>query len=83
MINWTNQIKELLKAQDTLQMSEDAGPLEEIEFWRNRCDDLSGIGAQLDVDGVHKITTLLVLAKSLYVAPFQKFSGQIKVWRRP
>jgi dynein heavy chain, axonemal len=79
MIHWTRQIKEVLSAQDALQTSENAGPLEEIEFWKNRCADLSGISIQLDKPGVKKITAILQLAKSSYVTPFLRLSGQIKV----
>lgn len=60
-------------------MSENSGPLEEIEFWKNRCSDLSGISSQLDKPGVKKISHILELAKSSYTAPFTKLSGQIKV----
>ena len=79
MIHWTRQIKEVLSAQDALQTSENAGPLEEIQFWKNRCADLSGISEQLDKAGVKRITHILEVAKSSYVAPFLKLSGQIKV----
>ena len=79
MIHWTRQIKEVLSAQDAVQTSENAGPLEEIDFWKNRCADLSGITTQLDKPGVKRITSLLQLAKSSYVAPFLKLSSQIKV----
>lgn len=80
MIHWTRQIKEVLSSQDSLQTAaENAGPLEEIDFWKNRCADLSGISLQLDKSGVKKITQILELAKSSYVGPFLKLSGQIKV----
>ena len=79
MIHWTRQIKEVLSSQDGLQTAENAGPLEEIEFWKNRCADLSGISDQLDKPGVKRITHILELAKSSYVAPFLRLSGQIKV----
>ena len=79
MIHWTRQIKEVLSAQDALQTSENAGPLEEIEFWKNRCADLSGISDQLDKTGVKRITMILEQAKSSYVAAFLRLSGQIKV----
>ncbi len=79
MIHWTRQIKEVLSSQDALQTAENAGPLEEIEFWKNRCADLSGISEQLDKPGVKRITKILELAKSSYVGPFLKLSGQIKV----
>ncbi len=51
MIHWTRQIKEVLSSQDALQTAENAGPLEEIDFWKNRCADLSGISDQLDKRG--------------------------------
>lgn len=79
MIHWARQIKEVLSSQDAFEMAETSGPLEEIEFWRNRCADLSGISQQLDKPGVKKITEVLTLAKSSYVKPFLKLAGQIKV----
>ncbi|XP_074657783.1 dynein axonemal heavy chain 2-like [Tubulanus polymorphus] len=78
MIHWTRQIKEVLSSQDAFESSENSGPLEEIEFWKNRCADLSGISQQLDKPGVKKITEILQMAKSSYVGPFLKLSGQIK-----
>ncbi|GFR64149.1 dynein, axonemal, heavy chain 2 [Elysia marginata] len=78
MIHWARQIKEVLSSQDAFEMAENSGPLEEIEFWKNRCADLSGITSQLDKPGVKRITRILELAKSSYVAPFLKLSGQIK-----
>ena len=82
MIHWTRQIKEVLSSQDALQTAENAGPLEEIDFWKNRCADLSGISDQLDKEGVKRITRILELAKSSYVGPFLKLSGQIKVKKK-
>lgn len=79
MIHWARQIKEVLSSQDAFEMAENSGPLDEIEFWKNRCADLSGITTQLDKPGVKKITHILELAKSSYVTPFLKLSGQIKV----
>lgn len=78
MIHWTRQIKDVLSSQDNFEASETTGPLEEIEFWKNRCSDLSGISQQLDKPGVKKITHILELAKSSYVGPFLKLSGLIK-----
>lgn len=60
-------------------MAENSGPLEEIEFWKNRCTDLSGITTQLDKPGVKRIALILETAKSSYVAPFLRLAGQIKV----
>lgn len=80
MIHWTRQIKEVLNSQDAYETSENAGPLEEIEFWRSRCDDLSGISDQLDKAGVKHIHAILEHAKSSYVTPFRKLSKLIQVF---
>lgn len=79
MIHWARQIKEVLSNQDAFEMAENSGPLDEIEFWKNRCADLTGISTQLDKPGVKKITEILTLAKSSYVGPFLKLSSEIKV----
>ncbi|KAL8177088.1 UNVERIFIED_CONTAM: Dynein heavy chain 2, axonemal [Gekko kuhli] len=78
MIHWTRQIKEVLRAQEAVESRESAGPLEEIEFWRNRCTDLSEISKQLCKQGVRHIESILVLSKSSYVSPFQRLSKQIQ-----
>ncbi|KAK2111219.1 Dynein heavy chain 2, axonemal [Saguinus oedipus] len=78
MIHWTWQIKEVLSAQETVETGENLGPLEEIEFWRNRCMDLSGISKQLVKKGVKHIESILHLAKSSYLAPFVKLAQQIQ-----
>ena len=79
VIHWSRQIKEVLSSQDAFETAENSGPLDEIEFWQNRCTDLSGISTQLDNAGVKRITHVLDLAKSSYVAPFLRLAGQIKV----
>ena len=43
VIHWTRQIKELLNSQESLESADTSGPLQEIAFWRARCEDLSGI----------------------------------------
>ncbi|KAI4566385.1 hypothetical protein MJG53_015062 [Ovis ammon polii x Ovis aries] len=78
MIHWTRQIKEVLSAQESVETGENLGPLEEIEFWRNRCMDLSGISKQLVKPGVKHIESILRLAKSSYLAPFMKLAQQIQ-----
>ncbi|VTJ66821.1 Hypothetical predicted protein [Marmota monax] len=78
MIHWTRQIKEVLSSQETMETGENSGPLEEIEFWRNRCMDLSGISKQLVKPGVKHIESILRLAKSSYLTPFIKLAQQIQ-----
>nr|XP_034361929.1 LOW QUALITY PROTEIN: dynein heavy chain 2, axonemal [Arvicanthis niloticus] len=78
MIHWTRQIKEVLSAQESVETGDNLGPLEEIEFWHNRCMDLSGIRKQLVKKGVKHIESILFLAKSSYLAPFRKLAQQIQ-----
>ena len=77
LIHWTRQIKEVVNRQDDGEDAEDAGPLAEVRFWEMRCEDLSGIHEQLERDGVKRIVEVLGLAKSSYLAPFQKLSQLI------
>lgn len=79
MIHWARQIKDVLSHQDAFESSETSGPLDEVEFWKNRCADLSGISSQLDNPNVKRITKILEMAKSSYVTPFLRLSSQIKV----
>lgn len=78
VIHWTRQIKEVLSSQSALDDDERTGPLDEIEFWRNRCDDLVGISKQLDNKNILTIAKTLILAKSSYIAPFIQLSEEIK-----
>ena len=78
MIHWTRQIKEVLSSQNAFEDQESSGPLEEIDFWKNRCDDLSGISKQLDKRGVKHITSVLEAASSSYVPAFMKLATEIK-----
>ena len=71
MIHWTRQIKEVLSAQEAVETNENDGPLEEIQFWQNRCADLSGLSKQLDLPGVKKVEEILAAAKSSYVQSFR------------
>ena len=79
VIHWTRQIKEVLNAQEALEQADTAGPLEEIEFWTVRCEDLSGLTTQLDRPGVAKVCHILDRAKSSYLKQFRKLAKQICV----
>ena len=78
LIHWTRQIKEVVNSQDNSELGEDAGPLAEIEFWRSRSVDLSGIRIQLNHESVAGIVAVLEQAKSSYLPPFQALSKLIQ-----
>lgn len=79
VIHWVRQIEEVLSTQSAMHTADDACPLDEIEFWLNRCDDLSGISAQLDEPSVHNIVRILQAAKSSYCGLFNSLAAQLKV----
>ena len=48
VIHATRQVKDMLNRQDDHSHSDSGGPLDEIEFWRERSEDLSRIREQMD-----------------------------------
>ena len=78
-IHWTRQIREVLSAQENLQVDESAGPIAEIDFWKNRCADLTGISKQLDNPNIKRICSVLEYSKSAYLEAFIKIADEIKV----
>lgn len=82
VIHWTRQIKDVLHEQDSsASLAENTqsslGVLDEVSFWKNRCNDLLDLSKQLELDEVIKITEILYAAKSSYVRPFKKLAVQI------
>jgi len=78
LIHWTRQIKEVVNNQDNSEHAEDAGPLAEIQFWRSRAVDLSGIREQLQRPEVLAIVDVLQQAKSSYLDPFNNLAQSIE-----
>ena len=79
VIHWTRQIKEVITNHDSVSNAETAGPLDEIEFWRFRTVDLSGISEQLSTPEVQRILAVLSASKSSYLEPFMRESQQIEI----
>lgn len=78
LIHWTRQIKEIVNQQDSTEEGGESGPLAEIDFWRSRSVDLSGIRAQLEHEGISNIVAVLEHAKSSYLDPFRSLSNLIQ-----
>jgi dynein heavy chain, axonemal len=77
LIHWTRQIKEVVNTQHTSETSDNTGPLEEIQFWSSRCEDLSGISDQLNRADVKRVIKLLESCTSSYLEQFQRLSNLI------
>ncbi|XP_076026906.1 dynein axonemal heavy chain 2 [Genypterus blacodes] len=77
MIHWTDQIKEVMNAQEIMEMTT-CGPLEEIHFWRSHSAKLLGVSQQLKNPEVKHIQTILQLSKSLYAQRFCNMTKEME-----
>jgi dynein heavy chain, axonemal len=78
VIHWTRQIKDVVNNHDSSASAETSGPLDEIEFWKGRAQDLIGIQKQLEGDKVCRLIEVLHYAKSNYIGPFHTLTKQIE-----
>ncbi|KAM6908918.1 dynein axonemal heavy chain 2 [Xenentodon cancila] len=78
LIHWTCQIKELLNAQEIVEMRDSCGPLQEIAFWKSRSSKLSDISRQLQKPEVRHIHNILNLANSPYTHRFSQLAKEIE-----
>lgn len=79
VIHWTRLIRDVLSSTGVDFGS--AGlelPLDEIEFWRQRVTDMSGINIQLDRPEVQRILEVCRAAGSSYIAQFDSWATRIK-----
>ncbi|MEQ2167670.1 hypothetical protein GOODEAATRI_006509 [Goodea atripinnis] len=78
MIHWSDQIKELLNVQETMDTRDNCGPLQEIAFWKSLSTKLSEISKQLQKTEIQDIQKILQLAKSLYLKRFHELATEIQ-----
>jgi len=78
VIHWTRQIKEVLTSNQSEASQGMQLPLQEIDFWKKRRDNMSGIAEQLDTSAVLHIHGVLAAASSLYLAQFDTMGARIK-----
>ncbi|NXH98563.1 DYH9 protein, partial [Pachycephala philippinensis] len=73
IIDWSHQIQRVLKKESSepLLQGRNPTPKVELEFWRNRCDDLEGIYSQLTSRRVRNMLEVLERVQSIYVPAFQ------------
>lgn len=79
VIHWTRQIKEVIGERDAATTDDDAGPLDEIQYWRARARDLGNIRHQLSRPDVAAVVSVLKEAKSFYyLEPFLSLRSDIE-----
>lgn len=80
IITWTKQIKNVLKLEpeQALKQGNDPGPMTELEFWRNKAENLNSIYEQLQSVEVKNILRFLEGNKSTYINPFSKLQKDVQ-----
>jgi len=74
IITWTKQIKNVLKQdpESALKNGNHPDPLTEVDFWKNKSDNLNSICDQLNSERIKKVLKFLEQNKSTYTMPFSK-----------
>jgi len=83
IITWTRQIKNILKQdpEGALKSGNNPDPLTEIEFWRNKAENLNSIYKQLQSEKIKKVLKFLEQNKSTYTGPFGKLQKDVQTAR--
>ncbi|NWQ82098.1 DYH9 protein, partial [Columbina picui] len=73
IIDWSHQIQEALKKESSepLLQGSNPNPKVELEFWKNRCDNLECIYNQLTTRKVRNMMELLERVESSYIPAFK------------
>jgi dynein heavy chain len=79
IVHWTKQIKNVLKQdpESALKNGNHPDPLIEIDFWRNKSENLNSICQQLNSERIKKVLKFLEQNKSTYTGPFSKLQKEV------
>jgi dynein heavy chain len=77
VIGWTRQIKELVSSQDSPGSKTIDTPLDEINYWRRRTNNLQVLTDRLQHPDLNKITKVLHRNNSSYLQQFTEESQKI------
>ncbi|KAJ9460839.1 Dynein beta chain [Diplonema papillatum] len=81
IVKWTVQVKSAVSVTPenmTLPSGQPPGPLEELQFWRSKRDNLLNLQAQLHTPGVVKVRTMLAKAQSSYHKSFSELLVELR-----
>ncbi|KAK2522722.1 Dnah9 [Columba livia] len=80
IIDWSHQIQEALKKESSepLLQGSNPNPKVELEFWKNRCDDLECIYNQLTTRKVRNMMELLERVESSYIPAFKTMLMEVE-----
>ncbi|KAH6561308.1 hypothetical protein BASA62_009917 [Batrachochytrium salamandrivorans] len=79
VIDWTHQIKEVIKSDSSaaLEGGSNPGPIIEIDFWAAKAANLKSIHQQLTDEQIQKISKILQSSKSTYFPAFQSIFDEV------
>lgn len=79
VIDWTHQIKEVIKSNSAAPLQEglNPGPMVEIDFWAAKAANLKNIHQQLTDDKIQKISRVLQGSKSTYYPAFKNIFDEV------
>ncbi|CAJ1396873.1 unnamed protein product [Effrenium voratum] len=79
VITWTKQVRYVLKQEPEHVFREgNPQPDAELQFWRNRANNLNSIHMQLQMEGVKRVLRFLEANKSTYVSPFARLQKEVE-----
>uniref|UniRef100_A0A803TV97 Dynein axonemal heavy chain 17 n=1 Tax=Anolis carolinensis TaxID=28377 RepID=A0A803TV97_ANOCA len=80
VIEWTHQIQGVLKkdSSELLLQGQDPHPKVELDFWKNRCEDLQCIYNQLKAKRISAMVELLNRVQSTYYAAFTSVLSDVE-----
>lgn len=83
IVHWTKQIKNVLKQdpESALKNGKHPDPLTEIDFWKNKSENLNSVCQQLNSERIKKVLKFLEQNKSTYTAPFSKLQKEVQAAR--
>ncbi|KAJ3191413.1 hypothetical protein HK101_007802 [Irineochytrium annulatum] len=79
VIDWTHQIKEVIKSSSAAPLDEglDPGPMVEIDFWAAKAANLKSIHQQLTDEKIQKMCKVLEASKSTYFPAFKMIFNEV------
>ena len=79
VIEWTHQIKDVIKSQSAAPLDEglNPGPAVELDFWSAKASNLKCIYDQLSDPKIQKISNVLEQTKSSYFPAFKNIYEEV------
>lgn len=83
LMHWTKQIKAELKKdpENALKNNNHPDPLTEVNFWKNKADNLNSICDQLNSEKIKKVLKFLEQNKSTQTSAFSKLQKEVQLAR--